>query len=161
MCDFCARQVSGVFWPHCLQKVPAALCLPFPPPNMRVRGWPRNPGALQRILSDCRASFAWKEGRCGKCQHWRMGPAAEDRWCWCCSPLLSVSWLLPSPLPQPRFFCHDISFPADCLGMPWKPGSDAYEAAHPIFSFHPCFLVPGSRIQIQITLDEGLLFPGV
>lgn len=66
------------YWPHCLQNVAGALHLPSTHLKMYVYAWLRSSGTLQITHSDCQASFVWKEKRCDKCKHWRMGPATED-----------------------------------------------------------------------------------
>ena len=166
--SFCAGHVSGVSQPHCPPNVAAALQLPSPHPKMYMHGGLKSCGTLQIIHSDCQASFVWKERRCDKCKHWRMGPATEDG-ChvkpdksWWCIPSLLVSWLLsPSSSPQPLFslLWYFLSF---------RPCRHALEARFwlvwnclpSVFIFiHVSRLMPGYRVQIQITLDEGLLFP--
>lgn len=134
--------------PHCFQNVAAALHLPSPHPKMYMHGWLRNSGTLQITHSDCQASFVWKEKRCDKCKHLRMGPAARPD---AMSNLIKADTAFlchqssgsSLQLSQPPFFCHDIFFHSDSLGTPCLISRKLPTI---IFYFHPCFLF-GARLQ--------------
>lgn len=135
---------------------------------MYMHGWLRHPGTLQISHADCQASLVWKEKRCDKRKHWRRGPAAEDG---CHVKPDKNWWYIPSPLIRWLPSLSNSFQPSESLLWSFLslwPVRHALEASFwlvqncPPYVFvfiHVSSLVPGHRIQIQIKLDEGHLFP--